>query len=73
MIMSSIKTVNPANNKLIKEYQEFSPEQVQSIITKADDAYKKWKNTPIDDRSALLLKIAAILRDRKDVDKGYPT
>ncbi|MEX6209646.1 hypothetical protein AB6G58_05565 [Providencia huaxiensis] len=40
---SSIKSVNPATNKVEKIYQEMSAEEVDTILSKADNAYLTWK------------------------------
>lgn len=64
--MSSIKTVNPATNQVVKEYEVMSHEQVNTILSDADKAFKKWRKTPFSVRAELLHKVAAILRERKE-------
>lgn len=63
--MSSIKTVNPATNEVVKEYPEMSSEQIEKIIDQADKAYHEWRKTPFAKRAELIHKVAQILRDRK--------
>src|SRR6476661_7677109 len=60
-----IQTVNPYNNKVIQEFEELSDAALELKIAKAHEAYLSWKNTPIEDRRALLLRVGGIMRERK--------
>ncbi|MCI1778519.1 MAG: NAD-dependent succinate-semialdehyde dehydrogenase [Bacteroidales bacterium] len=62
---STIRTVNPFNNEIVKTFDTMSHEQVSSIINKADTAYKSWKKTSFATRSAIIHKVAEIMRKRK--------
>jgi succinate-semialdehyde dehydrogenase/glutarate-semialdehyde dehydrogenase len=64
--MSSIKTVNPATNKVEKEYEEMTGQQIDTILSNADKAFKTWRKTSFAVRAELLHKVAAILRKRKE-------
>jgi len=57
--ISSIKSVNPFNNEVVKEFEAMSKEQVASIIDKADEAFETWKNSPISKRSGIMHKVAS--------------
>ncbi len=61
-----MKSINPANNELIKEYTEYTPEQVQSIIDDVDLEWKSWKNTSFEERAKLMRKAADILIEERD-------
>jgi succinate-semialdehyde dehydrogenase/glutarate-semialdehyde dehydrogenase len=61
----AIQTTNPFNNKVIRTFGEFSDETIEKKIAKAHEAYQSWKNTDVSERSKLLLKTAAIMRERK--------
>ena len=65
-----MKTINPANGKLIKEYPEHTSDEVFSIIEKANHAFFKWKETSFTDRSRLMKKAAAVLRKNIDAYAG---
>lgn len=62
---SSIKTVNPFNNEVVKEFEAMSEKQVATIIDKADEAFKTWKKTSIKERAAIMHKVSAIMLERK--------
>lgn len=63
---SSIKTVNPATNKVEKEFDVMTKEQIESIIATADKAFKSWKRTSFAERARMLHKAASIMRERKE-------
>ncbi|MCC8089224.1 MAG: NAD-dependent succinate-semialdehyde dehydrogenase [Rikenellaceae bacterium] len=64
--MSSIRTVNPATNQVVKEYPEMTQDQIERIISEADQAFKTWRKTSFEDRAELLHKVANIMRERKE-------
>ncbi len=64
--MSSIKTVNPATNKVEKEYEEMTGQQIDTILSNADKAFKTWRKTSFAVRAELLHNVATILRKRKE-------
>lgn len=63
--VSSIKTVNPFNNKIVKEFPILTEEQTSEKIELAARTFLEWKRTPLPQRAAMLHKVAAILRSRK--------
>lgn len=63
---SSIKTINPTTNKVEKVFQEMTPQQIDSLLSKADKAYQSWKNTSFEQRAVLLRNVANIMRQRKN-------
>jgi len=64
--ISSIKTVNPFNNEVVKQFEVMSKDQVNTIISKADEAFKNWRKTSFAQRSAIIHKVAEIMRSRKE-------
>ncbi len=63
--ISPIKTVNPFNNEIVKEFEVMPDELVGEKIELADRAFQSWRKTPKAQRAELLHKVAAILRSRK--------
>lgn len=63
---TSIKSVNPFNNEVLKEFEIMSPEKVDSIIDKADQSFKSWKTTAIEERSTIMRKMASLMREKKE-------
>ncbi|HSW99882.1 MAG TPA: NAD-dependent succinate-semialdehyde dehydrogenase [Patescibacteria group bacterium] len=62
----TLKSINPANMKLVAEIEELSSEAVTTKITEAQIAFETWRQTDFATRSKLLLKVAAGLRANKD-------
>mgnify|MGYP000389188226 CR=1 FL=1 len=60
------KTINPSNNTVIKEYEEYSIEKIQVILERSNKIYCEWKNTSFDYRAKLMKSAGEILRNRKE-------
>jgi succinate-semialdehyde dehydrogenase/glutarate-semialdehyde dehydrogenase len=61
-----IISINPYNNRRIKEYKELIPAEVKSKIENAHIAFLKWKETSFDYRATLMKKAADILQERSE-------
>lgn len=57
-----IKSVNPFDNTVIKNYKEMNNDEVDSIIRKSSEAFSEWKRIPILQRSALMKNAGAVLK-----------
>ncbi|WP_158798899.1 NAD-dependent succinate-semialdehyde dehydrogenase [Pedobacter sp. L105] len=64
--ISAVKTVNPFNNELVKEFDVLTDEQIDDKIELADYTFRTWKKTPKAQRAQLLKKVAGIMRSRKE-------
>ncbi|WP_394678691.1 NAD-dependent succinate-semialdehyde dehydrogenase [uncultured Sphingobacterium sp.] len=62
---STIKSINPFNNELEKEFIEMEDAQVDAIIQNADIAFQTWRKVPFAQRAIIIKKVASILRERK--------
>lgn len=63
--MYSILSINPATGKVIKEFEPFSQDQINTALIKADNAFKRWKELHISQRCELLTTLAQLLRENK--------
>jgi succinate-semialdehyde dehydrogenase/glutarate-semialdehyde dehydrogenase len=61
---SPIATVNPYNNQLVREYPPMSREAVDNAAQHAQRAFRSWRRTGVDERSALFGRAARLLRER---------
>ncbi len=61
-----MKSINPANGELIKEYPEYSPEEVKRIIDDVHEEWLSWKTTSFEERAALMHKASDILLAERD-------
>ena len=62
-----IKSINPFNNSIIKEYDSYSDKTVNEIINKSYKDFLLWKDLSFDKRKEILLKIAQKLKN--DIEK----
>jgi succinate-semialdehyde dehydrogenase/glutarate-semialdehyde dehydrogenase len=62
----SIQSINPATNEKLKSYQALDAKGVEAAITKADEAFRKWKLTSFDERKQVMLEFARKLREDAD-------
>ena len=62
----AITSINPATNQTVKTYPEMTPAEVAGAIEQAHETWKSWRRTSFAERSRLMKRSAAILRDRKD-------
>jgi len=62
----SYTAVNPATGETISTHPATSPDEVQDIVQRAQEAHLAWRDTPFSDRSDRLRALAGLLRGRKD-------
>jgi succinate-semialdehyde dehydrogenase/glutarate-semialdehyde dehydrogenase len=61
-----IQTVNPATNEPGKAYDETSAQEAHAAAAAAHAAFLAWRRTSFAERSAIIRKAGAILRERAD-------
>lgn len=60
-----IRSINPANKKLLKEYNLLNLNEALREIEKSRNAFFKWKNLSLAKRTSLIKKVARVLRHNK--------
>jgi len=50
-----IKSINPADNSIIKEYESYSDQTVNKIINQSHEDFLLWKLLSFDKRRDILL------------------
>jgi succinate-semialdehyde dehydrogenase/glutarate-semialdehyde dehydrogenase len=58
-----LQSINPSTGALIREYPETSAAGTATVLAAAERAYRAWHVTPIDERSRLMHRAAALLRE----------
>ncbi|MEV4737546.1 NAD-dependent succinate-semialdehyde dehydrogenase [Microbacterium sp. LWO14-1.2] len=61
-----ISSVNPATEETVATFELHTPEQLEQKLDAAVAAQKSWRRTSIEDRTALLRRIAEVLREGKE-------
>jgi len=62
-----MKAINPATDRLIRDYEEHSRVDVKAIIERVHEEYLSWKATTFDYRAQLMHRAADVLR--KNIDR----
>src|SRR6185437_7542707 len=61
----SIESINPATGEVIESFEPFTAAQVDATLARAHQTYCHWRTTTFGERSALLRRVAAVLRAQK--------
>ena len=61
----SIKSTNPATNRVVKTFEEMTEENVEKAIAQSAATFKEWKMTDYKKRAETLHKVADLLREKK--------
>jgi 1-pyrroline-5-carboxylate dehydrogenase len=76
------ESVNPANPKqVVGRFVQATKEQALEALAEAEKAFETWKRVPVEERVELVVKAAAVIRERKfelgalmvyEVSKSWP-
>lgn len=67
-------TVNPASGVRLKTFDDISETALEAAVAAARCAYQtNWRDRPVAERTQILSKAAALLRERADEYAGYVT
>jgi len=62
----AIQSVNPATEEVVKEFDAFTPAQIETSLEQAATAYRSHRTTTFADRAAKMLAAAAYLEAKKE-------
>ncbi len=60
-----MKAINPYTGKLINEYEDYTPDEVDRIISRVDETWREWRFSSFEIRSVHMYRLAELLTDRK--------
>lgn len=60
-----MKSINPHNGELIREYKEYSEAMIEKILTDVNNSNKLWAHTGFTARAKLFKELAHMLRHEK--------
>lgn len=64
--MSDFQTINPTTGQLVKTFSTATDEEVGAAINNADRAFQLWRRRSVAQRTAMIAKVAALMRERVD-------
>lgn len=62
----TVDVINPAYAKIIAKCPLGTPDDINSAVTSAKEAFKKWRKTPVIDRVQVLFKLKTLLEKNLD-------
>jgi succinate-semialdehyde dehydrogenase/glutarate-semialdehyde dehydrogenase len=71
--MSRYSTTNPATGELVEEFPSASDGQIDGAVDRAHAAYREWRGVPLEQRAAVLRRVAGLHRERADELAGILT
>jgi succinate-semialdehyde dehydrogenase/glutarate-semialdehyde dehydrogenase len=60
------QTVNPYDNKVVATFDDLTDEQVHGVLAQAQKTFESWSQTSFAERTVVMKRAAAILRERSD-------
>ena len=60
-----MRSINPATGKVIREYPDHTPAEVEAIVRRAESAYAYWRDTSFAHRAQRMHGAAAVLHRRR--------
>ncbi len=66
-------SINPATGKELARFPDATPAEIENALVAAVAAQAQWREKPIEERTALLHRLAAALRARKEYYAGLIT
>jgi succinate-semialdehyde dehydrogenase / glutarate-semialdehyde dehydrogenase len=64
-VSTKYRVQSPVDNQIIEDFVSATDAEIQHFITKADQAFKTWRETTYAERSEILSRAAGLLRERK--------
>lgn len=61
-----MKSINPANGAVLKEYTLHTWDEVDRILDSAADSFRTWGYQPVARRTALIARVGELLEERKE-------
>jgi succinate-semialdehyde dehydrogenase / glutarate-semialdehyde dehydrogenase len=61
-----ISSVSPTDGRLLAEYEETTPEDVDKHIERAASLQRDWETVPVEDRAVPMLRLAGLLEESRD-------
>ncbi|MCT1491313.1 NAD-dependent succinate-semialdehyde dehydrogenase [Corynebacterium sanguinis] len=63
---STYRVQNPKTNKVVETFETISDADLERALTTADEAFSTWRETPLEERAAVLRKVASLFDAQRD-------
>jgi succinate-semialdehyde dehydrogenase/glutarate-semialdehyde dehydrogenase len=61
----ALRSINPATEEVIQEFEELNDQQIEQKLAAALDAFGKWREVPFEERAKLMRRAGEVLRAQK--------
>ncbi|HEV7203801.1 MAG TPA: NAD-dependent succinate-semialdehyde dehydrogenase [Jatrophihabitans sp.] len=66
MATTEYRVINPATNETEAEYPTATDAEIQDVLARADAGFRAWRRTSLDERAAVLSRVAELYTERRD-------
>jgi succinate-semialdehyde dehydrogenase/glutarate-semialdehyde dehydrogenase len=63
--VSAVESVNPTTEEVLAAFDPFTPEQTERALADTEAAFQVWRRAPFSERTRVLRRAGALLRERK--------
>lgn len=64
--MAKYRVQNPATGEIVETFESATDDQVEQHLAAADAAYREWREKSVQDRAAVVKRVAEIFAERRD-------
>ena len=64
--MAKYRVQNPATGEIVETFDSATDEQVEQQLAAADAAYREWRERSVQDRAAVVKRVAEIFAERRE-------
>ena len=61
-----IQTINPATNQTLQSFETLTTDQIDAKLSRAEEAYARWRTTSLKERSRLMHALGQELREKRE-------
>jgi len=65
-VTTQYKVVDPATGQTVEEFPTATDDQILDALERSDQAFKSWRETPIQERTAVLRRVTDIYEERSE-------
>lgn len=64
--MSKYRVQNPATGEVLETFEDATDAQIEEALTSADAVYREWRERSVQERAAVVKRVAELFEERKD-------
>lgn len=64
--MAKYRVQNPATGEIVETFESATDGQIEQTLTAADTVYREWRERSVQERAAVVKRVAELFEERKD-------